>query len=185
MAALRSSRRRPLPMGWLALALVVLAVPAYAQQAAGPSISVGSGRLFASEGWEVRFSKFSLLEGDSVCFLESGARGPEMMPVSTVLRVQRLAGHRGVTFAVVGAIVGTAEGVLVGWAMDRAVNGLFKILVPYSYTEPTHEEEVQSMVQGAAIGAGTGAGFGYWLGARDRRYATVYQHPALEPAGSP
>ncbi len=184
MAALRSSRRRPRPMGWLALALVVLAGPAYAQPLAGPSISIGSGRLFASEGWEVRFSRFSVLEGDSVCFLETGARGPEMMPVSAVLRVQRLTGHPGGRFAVYGAILGTAEGMLAGWGMFKAVNGLFKVLVPYSYTEPTHEEEVQSMVLGAAAGAVGGAGVGYWIGSRDRRYDTVYQAPALERAGS-
>jgi hypothetical protein len=117
VAALRSSRRRLRLAWWLLLALVALAVPASAQQVARPALSVGSGRLFTSEGWEVRFSKFALLEGDSTCFLTSGAGGPQMMPVSAVLRVQRLAGHHGVGFAAVGAIIGAAEGLLVGWAI--------------------------------------------------------------------
>jgi hypothetical protein len=167
---------------WLPLLLLVPAVPALAQERAAPAFSIGPGRLYTTEGWEVAFSEFTLLDLESARYRPAGERGPRLASATTLLRVQKVTGHEGRRSAVVGGACGLVGGTLGVWLGNAVGNGLVDWLSAGGNGASTSDHRIDvgpAVVAVSACGL-LGAVGGYQLGAREKHYTTVYEDPSLK-----
>jgi hypothetical protein len=163
--------------------LLVWGIPSLAQENAASQLSIGAGRLYTTEGWELAFSKFTLLDPDSASYQVAGEPAPRLVPVSTLLRVQEQTGHEGRRSALVGGACGLVGGALGFWLADSAVHGMFGWLdAAGGYGSSSSDEESNVGAAVAAVSASTliGALVGYREGTRQRSYSTVYEDPSLK-----
>lgn len=185
---LAMAARRPARSGhaWFALSLplllLVAAAPAPARGDATALVSIGAGRLFTTEGWEIPFSGFTLLDLDSARYQAAGERRPSLVSATTLLRVQKLTGHEGRRSAVAGGAIGLVGGALGLWLGNLAGNGFIDAF-SINGNGVSHSDdgiEVGPAVCIVSASVLVGSVFGYRLGARQKHYATVYEDPSLK-----
>jgi hypothetical protein len=158
----------------LLLLLLALVGPALAQENPAPLLSIGAGRLYTAEGWEIGFSKFALTP-DSACYQKAGENRPHLVPASTVLRVEKQTGNEALKEAAFGGLCGLAGGLLGVWLAERTDKGLEPYL---GSSEPTFDRGLATGM--VAVLAVAGAGIGYAHGVGQKTYITVYEDPSLK-----
>jgi hypothetical protein len=149
--------------------LMVLAVPASGQEKAALPFSIDAGRLYTTEGREIVFSKLAFTP-DSASYQKAGERRLQLVPASTVLRVEKQTGSEALKWGVIMGLSGLLGAVLGVAQAESSTSGL------------RDKVEVSSGAKAGIVGGATAvcAGIGLAMGAGHKTYATVYENPSFK-----